>query len=42
MSNIGGDYRCPSKMEIVVNIVFWIFDAQFGYPIFEGIFTLNT
>jgi hypothetical protein len=30
------------KMEIVESITFWIFDAQFGYPIFEGIFTLHT
>jgi hypothetical protein len=27
---------------ILLEICFWIFYAQFGYPIFEGIFTLNT
>jgi hypothetical protein len=30
------------KMEIDGNICFWIFDAQFGYPLIEGIFTLYT
>jgi hypothetical protein len=45
MSNTWGDYTCPRQ--ILQNgdywkYCFWIFDAQFGYPIFEDIFTLKT
>jgi hypothetical protein len=31
-----------SKILLQDGDCFWIFDAQFGYPIFEGIFTLHT
>jgi hypothetical protein len=43
MSKIGGDYRCPRQRLQDGNCwkyCFLIFDPQFGYPIFEGIFTL--